>query len=483
MSLDKRESENHEKNQQKTIYRRGKLCRMGALTFLNSVLNLKAMNAAAISNSALDEDYKAIVCILKAGGNDSFNMLVPYDQVHYDQYAATRGVGNAGVAIDRNELLPLNYNNAGREFAINPNMPELQGLFNQGKASFISNIGTLVRPTNSTDYFNKYKLPKGLYSHSDQEQEWQTGIPDERTFYGWGGRISDLLMDTNENQAISMNISLAGQNTFMTGNTAFPFAINRNNGSEGMDYYDPDNSNVKMRARAQSIDNLIGQEYQNIFEKTYMKTIGSARDADILFSAALDQSVQFDDGFFPDSQLGESLEMITRVIDVQEELGFRRQIFFVRIGGWDHHSELLNTQGAMLADVSSCLQSFMNGLEQIGYEDQVLTVNLSEFSRTLTWNGGGTDHAWAGNVWVTGGPNLINGQQVYGDDPSLDLENSEQNIHQRGRLIPTISTDEYFAEIAKWFGVPDSDLSYVLPNITEFYDPYSTDMPIGFLNT
>jgi len=460
---------------------------MGYLTLMNTLINFKALNAAAIANSATAAtgDYKAIVCLMKAGGNDSFNMLVPYDDTHYAEYSQTRGVG--ALAIEKTDLIPLNYNSGGREFGLNPSMSGIAQLFDEGKAAFISNIGTLLRPTTAQDYDDKYKLPRGLFSHSDQQQEWQTSLPDQRSFIGWGGRIADMIADMNSSELISMNMSLSGNNVFQSGNSSFVYSINRNNGASGIRNYDIESSSTRRKRRSEAINSFTAQQYTNVFEKSYMKTIANANMAQEELNAALATSVTFPEGSFPDTTLGGSLEMIARLINVRETLGFQRQIFFVEVEGWDNHSELINTQFNLLDNVSASVKAFADALETmesgVNLLDQVLTLNLSEFGRTLTWNGGGSDHAWGGNVWMVGGTSLLNGRNIYGQFPSLSLENNPQNVSSsRGRLIPTVSTDEYYAEVAKWFGVANSDLEYVLPNIGEFYDPYSSNFPIGFLN-
>ena len=180
---------------------------------MNTLLNLKAMNAASISNSAVSDcsGYKAVVCILLAGGNDSFNMLLPYDQTSYNQYAAQR----SNLALARNTLgnTQLNYSVGNKSWALHPSMLDIKNRFNQGRVAFLANIGTLIEPLNTDDYdAGIKKLPVGLYSHSDQIEEWQTGITSARSVKGWGGKMADLIRDCNSNQNISMNISLSGAN-------------------------------------------------------------------------------------------------------------------------------------------------------------------------------------------------------------------------------------------------------------------------------
>ncbi len=455
---------------------------LGYLSFMNSFLNLKAMNAAAIDNSSTAGDgYKAIVCILLAGGNDSYNMLVPHEELRYNEYLSTR----SGLALPRQDLLRLKLGEAGhpaRDFGVHPSMTEVRDLFDDDKLAFISNVGTLLNTsTTKQDVYDGIDLPIGLFSHSDQIQQWQTGIPNQRGNKGWAGKIADLIGSCNNNQNISMNLSLSGSNIFQTGNNAVEYAIDPYQGSVGMTNYDPDSDWIFREMMTKGIDSLVEHQHQDIFKRTHINVIRNARDAHVEFQDALSGSHVFGEEDFPDTYLGASMEMIARTISVRSTLDFDRQIFYLVYGGWDHHDEVLNNQVAMLGQVSEALGAFMGGLEEIGVADDVLTMTISEFGRTLTWNGNGSDHAWGGNAMVMGGPNLVNGGQIYGDYPSLAL-GTDIEIGS-GVLIPQLSTDEYFAEVAKWFGVSSSQLSTIFPNIGEFYDPFSTQLPIGFLNS
>lgn len=496
----------------KTMDRRGFLgeascAGLGYLTFMNTLLNLKAINASAISNSNVGgdvNDYKAIVCILLAGGNDSFNMLMPYNTSHYNEYVAARqglfvdSNAPAGLAIDKaaqydgnNNLVVgtglnlghLNgYSQGARQWAVHPRMDRVKGLFQDGRLAFLSNIGTLTNPTTKSQYDLKQGLPIGLYSHSDQIQQWQTGIPNERGAKGWAGKMADMIGDCNANQNISMNVSLSGSNIFQTGNTTIEYAIDPYQGAVGIDGYNPDPMYLVENIRKEALDSMMGGHYQDIFKKTYMDVVRDAHDGFLEFDAALQNSIMFQANEFPDTSIGMSLEMIARTIDVRNTLGFDRQVFFITVGGWDHHDEVMNNQHAMLNMVSEALGSFQDamGPSKVDMEDNVVTMMISEFGRTLNSNGNGSDHAWGGNTLVMGGPNLMNGGQIYGDYPSL-AQGGPQEVGL-GRFIPTLSTDEYFAEVAKWFGVPDSELTTLFPNLGNFYDPFSSAPPIGFLN-
>jgi uncharacterized protein (DUF1501 family) len=477
---------------------------LGYLTFMNSLLNLKAINSAAISDSAVYDsfgDYKAIVCVLLAGGNDSFNMLIPYTQAKHNEYVSARsGLStNGGLAIPRSQLggTTLNGNHNGVQYAIHPSMTGIRQLYNSGKVAFLANIGTLTHPnTTKSDYDNNIGMPIGLFSHADQIQQWQTGIPDERGAKGWGGKMADLIGACNANKNISMNISLSGSNIYQTGDTTIEYALDPYSGAVGFSGYDPDAMYLTEQIRTQAIDSLLGQKYLDIFEKTFMNTLKDARDGYIEFDAAFQNAIAFPTDVFPDSYLGRALETITRTIDVKDVLGFKRQVFFITVGGWDHHDEVIDNQQAMLGMVSSALARFQDALGQsfnyvaangqtrshagINQENKVLTMLVSEFGRTLNSNGNGSDHAWGGNTMVMGGAGLLNGGNIYGTYPSLVSGNPiELGL---GRFIPTLSTDQYFAEVAKWFGVPNNDLSTIFPNIGNFYNTNSSSLPIGFLN-
>jgi len=297
---------------------------------------------------------------------------------------------------------------------------------------------------------------------------------------GWGGKIADLLGDMNSNQNISMNISLAGTNLFQTGNGQTEFAIDRNSGSIGINGHDPNASWVLDRLRTNAIDNMIEHQYQDIFKKTYSSTLVNAIDSHLEFQAALSTFSGFQNVTFADNYFAKGLEMIAKTIAVRQQLNMSRQTFFLNFGGWDHHDEVLDAQEEMLGIMSDAIESFGQALEELGVAEDVITFTLSEFARTLTSNGNGTDHAWGGNVMVMGGPNTLNGGQIFGTYPSLTLDNSIDV--GGGVLIPSTPTDNYFAELAMWFGVPNSDLSFIYPQLSNFYSIGSANPPIGFLN-
>ncbi|MFZ1561652.1 MAG: DUF1501 domain-containing protein, partial [Saprospiraceae bacterium] len=411
------------------------------------------------------------------GGIDSFNMLVPRNTAAYNQYAETRST----VALPQDYLKAINpLVSDGNQYGLHPSMVRMQAMFEANKLAFVSNVGTLVRPiTRQQFYEGSVPIPLGLYSHADQVMHWQTGVPNMRVGQGWGGKMADLLISANQNQTISMNISLSGSNVFQTGENSVEYSLHPEEGSIGI--YDYNNQNWAFnQLKRVAIDGLVNPVYQNVFKNTYRKTIKSAIDGNEILSAAIDSAPIFNVPFTQNSDLSKSFEMIAKTISGREQLQMSRQIFFVEYGGWDHHDELLDNQAAMLTELDNALYQFNAAMEQMGIADKVTTFSLSEFSRTLTSNGNGTDHAWGGNVFVMGG--AVNGRRIFGNYPSLVLGNSNPLEIGGGSLIPTTSADEYFAELALWYGVPASDIATLFPNIGYFYDPMSNSNPVGFLN-
>ncbi|MEO0774910.1 MAG: DUF1501 domain-containing protein [Bacteroidota bacterium] len=448
---------------------------IGTTTFFSTLFNLGMANAAAAraleSEADTANDYKALVCILLAGGNDSFNMLVPTESSAYADYATTR----SNLALAPNSLLPLQPTGSNQpQLGLHPAMPEVQGLFNNGRLAFVTNVGTLVEPTNKTQFFNgSARLPLGLFSHADQIQQWQTSVPQSRSAYGWGGRMADILQSMNSNQNISMNISLSGRNVFQSGNQTAEYTIRPSGtGSVGIQGYDGTSTFDQIRTTA--INSLMEQQYTDLFQKTYADVVKNAQEAHEQFSTAIGGTT-VNTSFSP-SNLSQSLNMVAKTIAARGSLGVSRQTFFITFGGWDHHDEVLNNQNAMLGVVSKALGEFNAAMDELGVADQVTTFSISDFARTLTSNGNGTDHAWGGNVLVMGGQ--VNGGQIYGTYPTLAL-NSPLDVGN-GVLIPTLSTDEYFAELAQWFGVSNGSLTDIFPNVLNFYSPSPTP-PIGFM--
>ena len=449
---------------------------LGTTTLFSSLTHLGAFSAAS-AQSIPDlgpgggDDYRALVCILLAGGNDSFNMLLPTTPREYAGYRDTRD----DLALAPNDLLPLAAAETdGRRFALHPGMSEVQRLFDQGKAAFIANVGTLVEPMTLKQYQNgTARVPLGLFSHADQIDQWQTALPDRRSATGWGGRLADVLSELNSDQRISMNLSIAGTNVFQTGAQTVEFSVSPE-GPMAIEGYGE--RGLYDRLRTSAIDSLMNAYYRNVFDRAYAERFRGTIDGNRFFAEALAASAPLLTSF-SDTDLSSSLAMVARTIAARSRLGHRRQTFFVVLGGWDHHDETLLKQQEMLPVLSRALDELYRATVELGVDRQVTTFTISDFGRTLTSNGRGSDHGWGGNQIVIGG--AVKGGRIFGDYPRLhdasDLDTG------RGRLLPTLAVDEMFAELALWLGADRSALDLVLPNIGRFYSPSSAAPPVGFL--
>ncbi|HMO05080.1 MAG TPA: DUF1501 domain-containing protein [Kiritimatiellia bacterium] len=447
---------------------------VSAIPVINTLLNLKLAGSVAAAEPGAGE-YRALVCLFLNGGNDSFNMLVPRGAAEYADYAAIR----QDLALAQGELLAINpLDHPGPQLGVHPAMPELQQLFEDGHAAFVANVGTLVEPVTKAHYLGgSAPLPLGLFSHSDQVEQWQTSLPDTRSAVGWAGRMADLLQSVNANTKVSMNISLAGSNVWQSGQSVFEYAITPD-GAVGLQGYAPAWQQYQdvIQSRSAAVDGQLGLHYQNLFAQAFASSKRDAVNAYEVFAAATAPDLP-PGAVFPATTLGRSLRMIARTIAGRDALGMTRQTFFVNFGGWDHHDEVLNNQAAMLPVVSQAVGAFYQALDLLGVANQVTLFSASDFGRTLTSNGRGSDHAWGGNQFVVGGG--VNGRRIYGHYPDL-YEDNALDVG-RGRLIPTTSTDAFFAELALWLGVSRTNLPLVLPNITRFFDPNGTAWPLGFL--
>ena len=441
---------------------------LSTTTLYSSLINLKAINNMIFSNS-LDGDYKALVCILLSGGNDSFNMLVPRSLNEYNEYADTR----SNQAIPRNDLLAINPDNGdGREFGLHPALTGVQSLFESGKLAFVSNVGTLIEKVDKPSVLNgSANLPLGLLSHSDQQMHWQTAFPQDRTNTGWGGKMADILKSLNSSDEVSMNISLGGNNIFQRGDSVVEYAINNDGGVaiEGWNNPDP-----LLSMMTEDITDMVNREYEDLFKDAYKGVLKRSIDSNEVFNEAIAGVMPFTTQFSP-GNLSQNMRMVAQTIAARESLGAKRQIFFIDFGGFDNHDELLNNHNDLMVALDNALTEFYAATEELGVSDCVSTFTISDFARTLSSNGNGTDHAWGGNALVMGG--AVKGKKMFGDYPILSLGTDLEL--GGGILVPTTSADEYFAELALWFGISPNDLSQVLPNIGNFYDVNSGMGPLG----
>ncbi len=433
---------------------------IGSTSVYSLISNLAMTGRAAVSSDPSSPPYRALVCLFLDGGNDSYNMVAPLEPDEFKRYAAARG----DLAIDRSlwhQVRDGSDSQLGRQFGIHPSLPQVADLYRSGQLSFVCNVGTLVEPTDlDTISRSVARLPLGLYSHADQVMQWQTSTPDRRQGVGWAGRAAEVLQSLNEKDSVSMNISLSGTNIFQSGHNLVPYSITPNGASLLSGYDHPSKAYFR-----RAVDSLLELEYRNLLKQTYSSFTRKSIDSGRQFLDAWNRTKPIETPF-PQSQLADSLRGAAQCIAAREQLGVRRQTYFVRHTGWDHHDEVLTNQSHMLSVVDQAVAAFWRAITEQGLENSVVLFTASDFGRTLSSNGKGSDHGWGGNQFVLGGG--LRGGRLYGKYPDdLSLGNSLDT--GRGRLIPTLSVDEYYCELARWIGVSNSDMPRILPNLERFH--------------
>ena len=420
-------------------------------------------------------DYKALVCLFLFGGNDSWNMVVPTSTAEYNAYSRARGGGtSSSLAIDRAALLPVTRTGqlAGdATFGFHPSMTGARDLFNAGKLAVLPNIGPLLRPTTKAQYQTAtttgHALPPQLFSHNDQQDQWHSLRGKTVLKSGWAGRVADVLNSQTASQGLSLNVSLAGQTYFQAGEVARPYVMGAT-GAATFTGFATTGVGLARRTAFQSINNTAASATANtVYERSFARIQQRAVQFADQVNGALGSSYNF--AALPNtgatlSPLQTQLRTVAKLIAARSSLSMSRQIFFVSTGGFDQHDDLVADQPGLLANVSASIKAFYDALTEIGMDNSVTLFTHSDFGRTLTSNGDGSDHAWGGVQLVAGG--AVRGGRFYGDYPLLEI-NGPWDVGG-GRIIPTVSADQYAATLASWFGVGDSDLVNVAPSINNF---------------
>jgi uncharacterized protein (DUF1501 family) len=447
-------------NTHSNLTRRGLLKSTAALALqrvsipMATSLGLMADAAAQSAN-----DYKALVCIFLYGANDHYNTVIPYDvATHTNYYNIRKGTPTAGtvydgIAIGRNALSATALSTAlsdGRQMALNPEMSALKTLFENKRASILMNVGPLVVPTSRIQYDNKsVPLPPKLFSHNDQQAYWQSSFQTEGGAKGWGGRAADLLLSNNSKSTLTC-ISINGNALFLSGQNAISYQMSSTgattiNAIKGKSLFGSANC-------AAALQTLITQQSSLPMASDYTTVTKRALDTYDGIVAAIGATASASmNALFPSSA--------TNTLSAQLKM-----VVMVGMGGFDLHDFLATQHPPLLQKLSSAMKEFDDAMTSLGKGSQVTAFTASDFGRTLTSNGDGSDHGWGSHHFVMSG--AVNGGTILGTAPEIGLTHNQQV--GSGRLLPSTAVDQLGAELAAWFGVSATDVKTVLPNAKNF---------------
>ncbi len=420
------------------------------------VTTLAAIGEAAAATAS---DYKALVCVFFYGGNDYANTLTPYDQASYDLYARIRPV----LAYPRTSLDATVLNPAagaalagGRQYALGPGLAPLLPVFNAGKMAVMLNVGTLAQPTTKAQYqARSVPLPPKLFSHNDQQSYWQSSSP-EGARSGWGGRIGDLFQSGNGTSQLTC-INAAGNAVFLAGRSAIQYAVS----TAGPIQLSGNTSLFGSSAASIALKSLMTGTQTNVLANEHAKVSKRSIDTNVQVTSALTAAPAFTTVYPTGNSLADQLKIVARMISVSQELGAKRQVFFVSLGGFDLHDNLVAQHPVLLGRIGSAMKAFYDHTVELGIADKVTAFTGSDFGRTLVPNTDGSDHGWGSMHLVVGG--AVRGQRFYGTPPVV-ADNGPDDVGQ-GRLLPSIAVDQYASTLASWFGVSNTDMTTVLPNM------------------
>jgi uncharacterized protein (DUF1501 family) len=430
----------------------------------------------ALAQSSAPAPYQALVCIFLFGGNDGNNVLVPTDTAGYNNYFTIRGDStNGGLGLLMPNLLPIvsiTPQNGNNSFGLHPSLAKLQARYNSGQLAFMANVGTLSKPLTRAQYLAPAPpVPAHLFSHADQQQQWQTLQVDGFYRSGWAGRVADNVNPTfNMTSTFPPITSVAGSAIFATGQTTRPYAMIPGT-TPGLSGFD---SSAPSTARLQALQQLLTFDTGvSLIQAASSITSNSMSNSKIL-SGALASAPALVTPFPSNNALATQLKQVAQIISVRSALGLSRQVFFCSLGGFDTHSAQIAIQGPLLQQLSDAMDAFYSATVELNVAQQVTTFTMSDFSRTFQpGSNNGSDHAWGSVQMILGG--AVKGGDIYGTLPVFALA-GPNDAGSNGRWIPTTSIDQYGATLAQWFGVSATNLSPIFPNLGNF-----TTKNIGFV--
>lgn len=420
-------------------------------------MSLAAMGEAAAATAT---DYKALVCVFLYGGNDYANTLVTYDPASYNAMLQFR----APLAIARDKLTPLVLNPttplpAGRQYALAPGLDRLLPLFNAGQMSVLLNVGSLIQPTTKAQYqAGSVRLPPKLFSHNDQQSFWQSSSP-EGAVSGWGGRMGDLFAAGNGNSTFTC-IGVGGNAVYLSGRSAVQYQVS-SSGSVAVNGLQTPLFGSATCSR--TLQQLMTASRVNLFENEYARVTNRSIAANTQLSSAL-AGVTLGTSFPTGNGLADQLKLVARMVAARSSLGAKRQVFMVSLGGFDTHDGLLTQHPVLMKTLGDALAAFHQATVELGVSKQVTTFTASDFGRSMVGNNDGSDHGWGSMHFVVGG--AVKGRSFVGTPPVV--ANGGPDDVGQGRLLPSLSVDQYGATLATWFGASPTDLVSVMPNLANY---------------
>lgn len=444
------------------ISRRSLLRGAGAAALLS---RLGRLNSLA---QATSPDYRALVCVFLFGGNDGHNTIIPLSQSAFNAYRAGRG----SLALpDNNGPLLQVQSTDGTPYGLNPGLAAIHPLWAQGRLAVLANTGMLVAPVTRQAFLsNTAAVPTNLFSHSDQLQQMQSGFPSATGGTGWGGRAVDALHTLNGASTFPAAVSTNGPALFCTGGIVQSASL--------LPGFDLDVSGLNLWPQAASDARLAGIQQLLEFDSglALIQSANKVRKDALALNAMLRGNSATVSTVFPGTSLGDQLLQVAKIIKLRTTTGMRRQVFFCSLGGFDTHGSQSWQHWDLLKQVSEALAAFYNATAELGVADQVTSFTLSDFGRSLQPSGSGSDHGWGNHHLILGG--AVRGGRVYGRFPDLSLQGPD-DCGSRGVLIPSTSTEQYGATLARWMGVSDTDLPSVFGNLSNFGSLQQADL--GFM--
>ncbi len=444
--------------------RRAFLQRASALSLAGSAtpwaLNLAAMGEAAAQSAT---DYKALVCVFLYGGNDYANTLVAYDTASYNLYAGMRPT----LAYTQAQLAPTvltpSVSIGARQYALAPELAPLLTHFNNAKMAAMLNVGTLVQPTTKAQYTaGSVPLPPKLFSHNDQQSYWQSQSP-EGAASGWGGRMGDLFVAGNANATFTC-VNVSGNAVFLSGHSAVQYQV-ATSGPVAFSAlpYSGAQTLFGSSACSAALKSLVTAPRTHLFESEYTRVAARSISAGSVLTDALAAVPPLTTPFPAGNALADQLKFVARMISTAAATSTKRQVFFVSIGGFDTHDGLAAVHPGLLTTVAGAMTAFYQATVDLGVASQVTTFTASDFGRTMTADDG-SDHGWGSMHFMLGG--AVNGGRFFGTAPVV--ANGGPDDVGQGRMLPSTSVDQYAATLGKWFGISDTDLLTVLPNLSNY---------------